>query len=62
MIIRTWFVPGSSKPLRVRMRTTSDVSTGLDREITVAGAASASEVIKAWLDEAEARAESARDF
>ena len=62
MIIRIWFEPGSSKPLRVRMRTSSDVSTGFDREITVADAASASEVLKAWLDEAEARAESARDF
>jgi hypothetical protein len=61
LIIRTWFERGSSKPLRAHIRSTTDVSNGFEQEVTSRDAASASEVVKTWLDEAEAAGGSTDD-
>jgi len=49
MIIRAWVEKGSQKPLRAHMRATSDVAKGLESELTVTDAASASARVEAWL-------------
>ena len=54
MIITTWFERGSSRPLRARIRSTTNVSNGFERDETTADSDTASEVVKTWLEAAEA--------
>ena len=51
LIIRAWAEPGSSSPLRVRVRLTTDVSVGLERSETLTQADTVLEVVRAWLSE-----------
>jgi len=49
LIIRAWAEPGSSLPLRVQIRLTTDVSLGVERSETLADADAVVEVVRAWL-------------
>lgn len=60
MIIRTWVEPGSIKPLRARIRLTTDISMGFEREVTLADIPAVSEAVETWLIEVVQRSDSAR--
>jgi hypothetical protein len=49
LIIRAWAEPGSSSPLRVQIRLTTDVSLGVECRETIADADAVVEVVRAWL-------------
>jgi hypothetical protein len=49
LIIRAWAEPGSSSPLRVQIRLTTDVSRGVERSETVTEADTVVAVVRAWL-------------
>ena len=51
LIIRAWAEPGSSSPLRVQIRLTTDVSLGVERSETITESAAAIEIIQDWLQE-----------
>jgi hypothetical protein len=51
LIIRAWAEPGSSSPLRVQIRLTTDVSLGVERSETLAEADAAIEIVRDWLRE-----------
>ena len=51
LIIRAWAEPGSSSPLRLQIRLTTDVSLGVGRRETIADADAVVEVVRAWLQE-----------
>jgi hypothetical protein len=51
LIIRAWAEPGSSSPLRVQIRLTTDVSLGVGRSETITEVAAAIEIIQDWLHE-----------
>jgi hypothetical protein len=51
LIIRAWLEGGSSKPLRAHIRMTSDISTGLTGEMTLADVSAVSAAVEAWLEE-----------
>jgi hypothetical protein len=49
MIIRAWIEPGSSKPLRARIRLTRDVGIGLEEEMTLSDMPAVSAAVEFWL-------------
>lgn len=49
LIIRAWAEPGSSSPLRVQIRLTTDVSLGVERSETITEADAAIEIVRIWL-------------
>ena len=49
LIIRAWAEPGSSSPLRIQIRLTTDVSLGVERSETVTDADTVAEIVRAWL-------------
>ena len=49
LIIRAWAEPGSSSPLRVQIRLTTDVSLGVERSETSTEVDTVVEVVRAWL-------------
>jgi len=49
LIIRAWAEPGSSSPLRVQIRLTTDVSLGVQRRETITDTDAVVEVVRAWL-------------
>lgn len=49
LIIRAWAEPGSSSPLRVQIRLTTDVSLGVERSETITEVDAAVEVVQDWL-------------
>ena len=49
LIIRAWAEPGSSSPLRVQIRLTTDVSLGVEGTETITEADTVVEVVRAWL-------------
>jgi hypothetical protein len=51
LIIRAWAEPGSSSPLRIQIRLTTDVSQGVERSETIAEADAAIEIVHGWLRE-----------
>jgi hypothetical protein len=51
LIIRAWAEPGSSSPLRLQIRLTTDVSLGVGRRETITDADAVVEVVRAWLQE-----------
>ena len=50
-IIRAWVEPGSSSPLRVRVRLTTDVSQGFEQDLTFALEEAVVTAVRAWLTE-----------
>ena len=51
LIIRAWVEEGSSAPLRADVRTTTDVSAGVERSVTLARAEDVSAAVQKWLAE-----------
>jgi hypothetical protein len=51
LIIRAWIEPGSSWPLRARIRLTTDVSAGFDRSLTVTQEDAIVAAVRAWVSE-----------
>jgi hypothetical protein len=51
LIIRAWAEPGSSSPLRIQVRLTTDVSLGVERRETVTEADAAVEIVQIWLQD-----------
>lgn len=51
LIIRAWAEPGSSSPLRIQIRLTTDVSLGVERSETVTEADAAIEIVQIWLQD-----------
>jgi hypothetical protein len=49
MVIRAWVEEGSSEPLRVQMRLTTDVSKGYQRTIVLSDIQAASAAVEGWL-------------
>jgi hypothetical protein len=49
LIIRTWIEQGSLRPLRVRIRLTTDVSSGFERELTLTDVGAVSAAVETWL-------------
>ena len=61
LIIRAWLEPGSSSPLRVYIRSTTDISQGFDHTLTVVQEEATIEVVQAWLSEMLASARDVED-
>ena len=55
LIVRAWIEVGSSKPLRVNMRFTTEVSEGFQSEANFADAAAAGAAVQVWLEDLEER-------
>lgn len=51
LIIRAWDEPGSSSPLRVQIRLTTDVSLGVECRETTTDADEVLEMVRTWLQE-----------
>jgi hypothetical protein len=51
LIIRAWTEPGSSDPLRAQVRLTTDVSTGMQPEVTLCRPDEVTSMVSAWLAE-----------
>lgn len=51
MIIRAWTEPGSSEPLRARIRCSNDVSAGFETEATFARPEAVVSAVESWLAE-----------
>ena len=51
MIIRAWIEPGSSKPLRARIRFTRDIGIGLEEAMTLTDVPAVSAAVEFWLQE-----------
>jgi len=49
LIMRAWAEPGSSSPLRVQIRLTTDVSLGVERSETLTEQDAVIEIVQAWL-------------
>jgi hypothetical protein len=50
-LIRAWIEPGSSSPLRAQIRSTTDVSQGFERRLTVAEPEAVVAAVQAWMSE-----------
>ncbi len=50
-LIRAWIEPGSSSPLRVQIRRTTDVSQGFEQRLTVADREAVVAAVQAWMSE-----------
>jgi hypothetical protein len=51
LIIRAWVEPGSSFPLRIQLRISTDVSAGFDSNLTVTQEEEAIASVQAWLSD-----------
>ncbi len=49
MIIRAWVEPGSTEPLRARIRVSSDVSPGHERTLVLSRADDVVAAVQEWL-------------
>jgi hypothetical protein len=49
LIIRAWVEPGSSSPLRIQLRITTDVSAGFDSTLTVTQEEPVIAAVQTWL-------------
>jgi hypothetical protein len=52
LIVRVWRQEGSSSPLRIEIRTTTDVSVGLQPARTVSSRANVMDAVITFLDDA----------
>lgn len=57
LILRAWLEEGSSEPLRVQIRSTTDVSAGEERSVTLSRRDSIRTAVEDWLDEFVAEAD-----
>jgi len=48
-VIRAWIEPGSSSPLRAQIRSTTDVSRGLEQRLTVAAREAVVAAVQHWI-------------
>lgn len=51
LIMRAWVEQGSSKPLRVHIRLTTDVDNGFASEVTLADISAVGAAVEAWLQD-----------
>jgi hypothetical protein len=51
LIIRAWVEPGSSSPLRIQLRITTDVSAGFDSSLTVTQEEAVIAAVQTWLSD-----------
>jgi len=51
LIIRAWVQPGSTSPLRARLRCTTDVTTGLQCDLTLVEVDAVRTAVGVWLEE-----------
>jgi hypothetical protein len=51
LIIRAWVDQGSSKPLRVQIRLTNDLTIGLGSQMTFADIHAVSAAVETWLED-----------
>jgi hypothetical protein len=51
LVIRVWLEQGSQQPLRAQIRLTTDVSTGLERAMTLTEVDAACEAVRSWLEQ-----------
>jgi hypothetical protein len=49
-MIRAWYEDGSPEPLRATIRVTSDVSEGIQKELTVSDPDALCDELRAWLE------------
>jgi hypothetical protein len=49
LVIRAWVEEGSAEPLRAQIRVTGDVSTGIERSLTLVQSDTVSELVDTWL-------------
>jgi hypothetical protein len=49
LIIRAWTEPASRNPLRARIRLTSDIAAGFEREMTLADVEGVCTAVETWL-------------
>jgi len=49
LIIRAWTEPGSSAPLRAEVRLSTDISTGIERTVTLTRAEAVCATVQEWL-------------
>ena len=50
LIIRAWVEDGSSEPLRAHVRLSTDLSVGIERELTLTQVEDVCITVKEWLD------------
>lgn len=50
-IVRAWVEAGSSKPLRIHIRQTTDIGVGFQREITFADVDAVCAELQTWLND-----------
>ena len=51
LIIRAWVEEGSSEPLRAHLRLSSDVSSGIERTLTLSRAEDVAATVREWLSD-----------
>jgi hypothetical protein len=51
LIIRAWVEEGSAQPLRAQVRVTRDISTGIERTLTLAERDAVVQMVDGWLQE-----------
>ena len=51
MIVRVWAEPESSVPLRAVLRSTTDISSGLQLQLTLSVIEDVCEAVRSWLTE-----------
>lgn len=49
MIIRAWIEEGSSEPLRAQIRLSTDITSGLEREVTLVRPEQVTATVEGWL-------------
>jgi hypothetical protein len=54
LIIRAWLEPGSSSPLRIHIRLTTDVTQGFESSVTVVQEEATIQAVQAWLSDISA--------
>jgi len=55
LIIRAWFEPHPTSPLRATIRRTTDVAAGFETSESLADADAVAQVVRTWLRDVEAR-------
>ena len=50
-LVRAWLEPASERPLRARVRCTTDLAHGIEHESTVADPDELVDVLRRWIDD-----------